>query len=191
MIKLKEIEFDNYLLREVKVDDYIDYYDIGIDEENVRFLSWEPYKNMDEAKEHFTYIYFDDDFKDDPNGYAIVDKTTNKMIGVIDFHSYDKKKKEAHIGYLLHKSYWNLGIITKAIKYLIEIGFNDLNLNKIIIQTIKENYSSIRVAEKADFKLVSIKKGAYYHEKTNSFHDLYKYELKRKCYNDSKTKRNI
>lgn len=191
MKDLKIYEFDNYYLRVLKIDDYVDYYDIGINKNNVKYLSWEPFESLDEAKDLFTHIYFSEDFKDDPEGYAIIDKKTNKMIGVIDFHSYNKKNKEAEVGYLLHIDYWNLGIITKALEILIDIGFNKLYLNKIIIQTIKENYSSIRVCEKNNFKLASIKKQAYYHEKSNTFHDLYKYELKRKCYNDSKTKRDI
>lgn len=191
MIKLPNITFDNYLLRTVKLDDYKDYYDIGISEENVKFLSWEPFKTTDEAKELFTYLYFSEDFEDDPKGYAIVDMSTNKMIGVIDYHSFDKKAKTAQVGYLLHRNYWNQGIITKAMEHFIDVGFKYLKLNKIIVKTIKDNYSSIRVCEKNNFKLKHIKKEAYYHEKTNSFHDLYKFVLKRKWYYDAKTKGNI
>lgn len=191
MIKLPVKSFANYILRPVKEEDAIDYFEIGQDEETVKYLSWYAFKHLDEAFIHFNYLYFSEDYANDPQGYAIVDTKTNKMIGVIDFHTFNKILKTAHIGYLLHRDYWGLGIITKALELMIEVGFDFLKLRKIYVKSIKENYASRRVCEKNNFKLVSVRKIDYYHEKTNTYHDVYKYVLERKSYYDSKTNRNL
>lgn len=191
MINLPVKYFDNYMLREVLESDVEDYFIIGKDIEVAKYLSFYPFMHFHEAVIHFNNLYFSDLYKDDPKGYAIVDLNTNKMIGIIDFHTYNKTLKTANIGYLLNRNYWNLGIITKALSVIVEVGFEVLNLKRIYVKTVKENYSSRRVCEKNNFHLLSIKKKSHYHHKTNTYHDLYKYVIERKTYNDSKTKRNL
>lgn len=191
MIKLPVMSFDKYILRPVKEEDAYDYFEIGKDEETVKYLSWYAFKNVSEAFTHFNYLYFSENFSNDPQGYAIVDVETNKMIGVIDFHTFNKVLKTAHIGYLLHKDYWGLGIITESLRLMTEVGFEHLNLRKIYIKSIKENLASRRVCEKNNFKLTNIRKIDYYHKKTNTYHYVYKYVLERKSYYDSKTNRNL
>lgn len=191
MTKLPVKYFLNYMLREVAESDVNDYFIIGRDKEVAKYLSFYPFSHLSEAAIHFNNLYFSDLYKNDPKGYAIVDLTTNKMIGIIDFHTYNKVLKTAHIGYLLHKDYWNLGITTKALKIIVEVGFEILNLKKIYINTIEENYSSRRVCEKNNFQLEKIKKLEYYDSKRKTYHDLYKYVIERKTYYDSKAKRNL
>lgn len=191
MIKLPVKYFDNFMLRPVEETDVSDYFEIGKDKETVKFLSWHPFTRIEEAAIHFSNIYFSLDYIDDPQGYAIVDTKTNKMIGVIDFHTTNKILKTAHIGYLLKRDYWNLGIITKALNIMVEVGFEFLNLKKIYVKTVKENYSSRRVCEKNNFRLQTIKKISHYHSKTDKYYDVYKYVIERKTYYDSKTKRNV
>lgn len=180
MLNLPERTFSNYLLRPVKESDVFDYFVIGRNSEAVRYLSWYPFLTIEEAVLHFNNIYFSNEYKNDPRGYAIVDINTNKMIGTIDFHTYNKILKTAHVGYLLHPDYWNLGIITNALKIMVDVGFEVLKLRKIYVQTISENKASIRVCEKNDFRLLKIIKLDYYDHKTNRYYDIYKYVRERK-----------
>lgn len=191
MLELPVKNFKNYQLRPLKESDVSDYFEIGKDKETVEFLSWYPFIHFREAIHHFNNIYFSNDYKNDPRAYAIVDLENNKMIGVIDFHLTNRWRKTAHIGYLLNKQYWNLGIMSEAVKIMVEVGFEFLKLRKIYVETIKENYSSRRVCEKNGFKLKKIDKQAHYQNKTNTYYDIYKYVIERKSYNDSKTKGNV
>lgn len=191
MASLPIVYFDDYMLRPVKESDVNDYFDIAKDPETVKYFSWYAFKHIYEAVKHFNHLYFSNDYPNEPQGYAIVDLNTNKMIGVIDFHTTNKFLNTSHVGYLLHRDYWNLGITSKALKKMLEIGFIHLNFKKIFVQTIEENYSSRRVCEKNNFRLLKILKLDYYHEKTKTYHDVYKYVFERKNYDDFKTKRNL
>ena len=99
MSSLPNFYFDNYMLRQVKESDVEDYFEIGKDPETVKFFSWYAFKHIYEAVKHFNHLYFSDDYPNDPQGFAIVDLNTNKMIGVIDFHTTNKILKTAHVGY--------------------------------------------------------------------------------------------
>lgn len=58
-----------------------------------------------------------------------------KLIGTINFNLMDLKNQKAEIGYWLHSSHCGQGITTKCVRKLCEIGFEEMNLNKISIVT--------------------------------------------------------
>lgn len=66
-----------------------------------------------------------------------------------------EEKNCGSIGYIFDYDYCNKGYCTEACKKLIDIGFNELNLDYIIADTVEGNNSSIRVLEKLGFKYKS------------------------------------
>lgn len=93
------------------------------------------------------------------------------MIGMFDFNNYDVKNESSEIGYVINRNYWGQGYTLEALKKVIEVGFEILNLKRISIAHMVENKQSQRVIEKADFKYEgylrqSIKDGrGNYHDK--------------------------
>jgi RimJ/RimL family protein N-acetyltransferase len=65
----------------------------------------------------------------------------------------DIHKKNAEIGYWLGESFWGKGIITEAIKEIIEFGFENYDINRIFAKPFGTNPASQRVLEKSGFKL--------------------------------------
>jgi len=63
---------------------------------------------------------------------------------------------KAEIGYWLGEQYWNQGIMTDAVKLVVDFGFKELNLRRIIAKVYLPNKASKRVLEKAGFKLEGI-----------------------------------
>ncbi len=185
MTNLPTVNFDKYQLRTIKISDIKAYYDIGKDDENVYFLTWTAFKSLKEAEESLQ-VYLMRKYFNEPVGYAICEH--DKMIGIIEFHTFSDFNKTAEVGYLLHKDYWNKGIMTSALEKLVYIGFTFLDLHHIKIRSIKENIGSRRVIEKNDFKLISIKKDEHYHEKTKSYHDVFTYILERNDFYGKQTK---
>jgi ribosomal-protein-alanine N-acetyltransferase len=55
------------------------------------------------------------------------------------------------IGYFLDESYWNKGIVTRAVKMLEDIGFNELELKRIEIMMNPKNIASEKVAIKCGY----------------------------------------
>lgn len=67
------------------------------------------------------------------------------MIGMIDFHTYYDSINTAEIGYILHREYWNQGIMTMCLKEMTRIGFQLLKLDKILVGHTLANQSSKQV----------------------------------------------
>lgn len=63
-----------------------------------------------------------------------------------DIHRYN-----AELGYWLAEPFWGKGIITSAIKEIVELGFKQFNLNRIFARPFGSNKASQRVLEKAGF----------------------------------------
>ncbi|MBE0700770.1 MAG: GNAT family N-acetyltransferase [Acholeplasmataceae bacterium] len=180
------IMFDNYMLRTLKLHDAKDMFDYGKDPEVTKYLSWGPFHHLEEAKWSIKNIFFKRYKQELPIGYAIVDVHTSKMIGTIDFHSKIKGENGAEIGYALHKDYWNKGIMSKAIKELIQIGFEYLGYDFIKIKHLSLNQASGKVIQKAGFSF--IRKEPYILEKATTVlsDDMMIYELTKESYYGNK-----
>jgi len=52
------------------------------------------------------------------------------------------------VAYMISKRYWGQGLGTEAAQAILDYGFNNLRLDRLICLIDQENQSSIRVAEK-------------------------------------------
>lgn len=77
--------------------------------------------------------------------------TAAGAIGV--FPQTDIHIKNMELGYWLAEQYWGKGIITQAIKQMVDYGFNTFDVNRIFAKPFGTNISSQRVLEKTGFKL--------------------------------------
>jgi [ribosomal protein S5]-alanine N-acetyltransferase len=59
----------------------------------------------------------------------------------------------AGLGYWLAKPFWGQGIVTSAVKAVVEHAFNHLLLERIVATVFSGNHASGRVLEKAGFQL--------------------------------------
>jgi RimJ/RimL family protein N-acetyltransferase len=94
-----------------------------------------------------------------------------EAIGGIGLHlQTDIHRKNAEIGYWLAESYWGKGIVTRAIKEIVEYGFNTFEINRIFARPFGSNIASQNVLEKNGFVLegkfigVLFKNGEYLDE---------------------------
>jgi RimJ/RimL family protein N-acetyltransferase len=88
--------------------------------------------------------------------YGIEHKDTKKIIGVISLSNLDKKNQKCELGYWLGKKYWNQGVMTKAVKMILEIAFNQLKMHRVYASTFADNNGSVRVLENNKFFLEGI-----------------------------------
>lgn len=179
---MPEYTFGDYKLRTISKSDAPDMFDYGKDPEVTKYLNWGPFTSLQDAKRSYKEIFKPRIKNGLPLGYAIIDLTKNKMIGTIDFHSKIKSENSVEIGYCLHKDYWNQGIMTKAIQYVIKIGFEYLNYDLIRIKHLSGNVGSQKVIAKTKFKFKSSE--PYLLEKVYGVmkDDMLIYELKREDY---------
>jgi len=147
---LPTIRFNKYKLREINQYDYIDLYNVGSNSNMCKYLNWGPYKRLIEAKIAIERFYLRRPLYGLPIGYAIT--VCDTLIGVIDFHTYNESLNSCEIGFFLKEEYQNQGIMTKALKKVIDVGFNHLKLDKLICGHIDLNEASKRVILKCGFK---------------------------------------
>jgi [ribosomal protein S5]-alanine N-acetyltransferase len=82
----------------------------------------------------------------------------------------DIHRKNAEMGYWLAEAYWGRGIMTEAVRQMIEFGFGNLDITRIFARPFSTNLASQRVLEKAGMKLEGrfektlIKNGQYIDE---------------------------
>jgi len=66
----------------------------------------------------------------------------------------------AEMGYFIGEPFWGRGIASKGIKLMIDYIFNNFNIIRIEAGVFDFNKPSMRVLEKNDFHLESIKRNA-------------------------------
>ena len=91
--------------------------------------------------------------KDDPIHIFAID-VNGEAVGGIGIHPQaDVQRKNAELGYWLAEPFWGKGIITNAIKQLVEFGFKTYDINRIFARPYGTNIGSQKVLEKTGFVL--------------------------------------
>lgn len=155
-----------------EVFDYI--YAIYTDEALIHFLGLSDEKQLQIEKEKhqkglstfnrsFTY-------------FQIINKKTNTIIGWCGYHTWYLDHHRAEIGYgLFDDSFKGKGIMTEAIKPILDYGFYKMNLHRIEAFIAPENVPSIKLVEKFGFKKEGVLKEHYF--KNNVMEDSAVYSL--------------
>lgn len=79
-----------------------------------------------------------------------------ELVGMIALQSIDWKNHVASIGYFVGERHQGKGIVTNCVRKLITHVFDDLQLNKIVIQCAVGNTKSRAIPERLGFSLEGI-----------------------------------
>ena len=83
--------------------------------------------------------------------WAPEDRATGAFLGWFQFTPTDRPG-EAEIGFRLVKAAWRRGLATEGARALVETGFRDLGVTRIVASALAANAASIRVMEKAGLR---------------------------------------
>jgi len=141
---INHLESQRLLLRKLCKVDFESVYNYMNDEETVKYFVSRPFTeekvmkivNPDKEQEHF----------------AIIIKSSGKMIGHLDFHLWEMKDTY-DIGWVIKNDYQNQGIATEAAGLLMKYGFDEIKAHRIIATCHPENIASIRICEKLKMRL--------------------------------------
>ncbi len=145
------LKTERLILRKLVVPDYKDMFDYSHRPETSRFLLWSPHETLSFSKRYLSYLqgqYRSGNFYD----FALEEIENGTMIGTCGFTSFDMDQNCAEVGYVLHPDYWGRGLAPEALKRLMEFGFTELRLHRMVARIIEENAGSRRVAEKCGFR---------------------------------------
>jgi ribosomal-protein-alanine N-acetyltransferase len=114
---------------------------------NIRDYIPHPYVEQD-AREVIAFCR-----KEDPKTTLVVEYQ-GEFVGAVGLiPQTDVYRISAEIGYWLGEPFWGKGIMTEAVKQMVDYGFKHLNLTRIFTGVFDFNKGSQRVLEKAGFKL--------------------------------------
>ena len=81
-------------------------------------------------------------------------EVNNEAAGAIGLHpQHDIYKKNAELGYWLAEPFWGKGIMTIAIRQMVDYGFKNFDISRIYARPFSYNIASQKVLEKAGFVL--------------------------------------
>lgn len=92
--------------------------------------------------------------QDDRYGYwAAVDKASGDFQGWFHFRPSAADPTAIELGYRLKRAAWGRGLATEGARALIDKGFAEYDLERVVATALAANRASIRVMEKAGLRL--------------------------------------
>ena len=99
-----------------------------------------------------------------------------KIVGNISVvKKKDIRKKDSELGYYLGKEFCSRGIMTEAVRQILSLSFNRLDIIRISAYTFAENIASQRVLEKNGFIKEGIARNSFF--KNNQIHDEFLFSI--------------
>ena len=143
------LETDRLLLRPYVDDDLDALHAIECREETARFL-YNPPLELDATRalleRRRTLTAIDDDHDD--LVLAAVLKETGALIGHVTLRRVSREHRQGEIGYVLHPDHQGHGYATEAAGVMLRLGFDGLDLHRIVGRLDARNAASASVLER-------------------------------------------
>jgi len=153
-----EIKTERLLLRHLKQTDWEMISYLRTDKEVNKFVKRPTAETKGKALEFIAKIS-DGINKQNLYYWSITHNLT--MVGTICLWNFSEDKKTAEVGYDLSSKFQGKGIMSEALKSVLNFGFHNLNLSIIEAYTHKKNESSKKLLKKNNFKLIKGKSDEY------------------------------
>jgi ribosomal-protein-alanine N-acetyltransferase len=162
------LESERLLFRQHVAGDIEAYCAMDMDPDVRRYIGGSP-RQREEAEKRFKRAL--EPVKGRLSMWATIYKPTGAYVGRCGIYPHFNHDGgiipgEASLGLYIAKEYWGRGFATEAGRAFIELGFNELEINRIVTMVQVGNYASVRVLEKLGFELVRTENGehrSFYH----------------------------
>ena len=145
------METERLLFRRWQETDAEQLYEYASDPEVGPRAGWSPHQSIEESR-NIIRQFFDNDYT-----WAIVLKGTGRIVGCIGYLPQGMSnipigENDAEAGYWVARPYWNQGICTEALHWLIDYCFNTMHFTTLWSDFFVDNPASGRVMQKCGFK---------------------------------------
>lgn len=149
----QRIETDRLILRRYVIEDADAMYkNWASDSEVTKFLTWQPHSSVDVSRgiiENWLKEYSDEKYYQ----WAIVLKANgNEPIGDISVVHMKEDISMVHIGYCLGRAWWRRGIMSEALKAVMDFMFDTVEVNRVESRHDPMNPNSGKVMQKCGMK---------------------------------------
>lgn len=149
----QRIETDRLILRRYVIEDADAMYkNWASDSEVTKFLTWQPHSSVEVSRgiiENWLKEYSDKKYYQ----WAIVLKDNgNEPIGDISVVHMNEDISMVHIGYCLGRAWWRRGIMSEALKAVMDFMFDTVEVNRVESRHDPMNPNSGKVMQKCGMK---------------------------------------
>lgn len=149
----QRIETDRLILRRYVIEDADAMYkNWASDSEVTKFLTWQPHSSVEVSRgiiENWLKEYSDEKYYQ----WAIVLKANgNEPIGDISVGQMNEDISMVHIGYCLGRAWWRRGIMSEALKAVMDFMFDTVEVNRVEARHDPRNPNSGKVMQKCGMK---------------------------------------
>ena len=160
------LETDRLRIRDFKLSDIDDLYEIFSDDEVMEYI--EPVYDRNKT------LNFLKEFCIEHKGaFACVNKENEKVIGYIIFNEYEDKVYE--LGWIFNKEYWGKGYAYESCDAVIKYAFSEMKIHKIFSETV-DNIKSVNLMKKLGMQLEGVQK-SHTIDNHGNWKDVYLYGL--------------
>ena len=146
----KNLETERLLLRRISTDDVNEVLELRGNPETMKYIPRPLAKTKEDALVHIRMID-DKIINNEGINWGITLKGSPKLIGIIGHYRIQPENHRCEIGYMILPKYNGQGIVTEAIKIVLEYGFDDLQMHSIEAVIDPDNVASERVLQKNGF----------------------------------------
>ena len=150
------LETERLLLRRFTEDDVDALFELDGDPAVMRYITGGRATSREEIEGDVLPAYLD--YYERFAGYgfwAVIEKASGQFVGWFHFRpEADAKPDEVELGYRLRRSAWGKGYATEGSRALIDKGFTELGVERVVAFTMVVNVASRRVMEKAGLRYV-------------------------------------
>jgi RimJ/RimL family protein N-acetyltransferase len=150
------LETERLVLRQFADDDIENLVELDSDPEVMRFINGGRPTPRDEIENDVLPAFLG--YYERCAGYgfwAAVERATGRFIGWFHFRPTEgAPPDEVELGYRLRRSAWGKGYATEGSRALIDKGFSELGVQRVVASTMVVNAASRRVMEKAGLRFV-------------------------------------
>ncbi|GAB5553433.1 MAG: hypothetical protein Sapg2KO_30240 [Saprospiraceae bacterium] len=149
------IQTQRLFLSPLQLNDAAAMYAYASDPEVAQYTSWSPHESVEASLAFLNYIIAKENWT--PSQFRVVwgikETRNGPIIGTVSFGQ--DSPKSGHLDYALSRTYWGKGYTTEAVERILDWVFEYLpRLEKVCSGCLTKNKGSVRVLEKAGFKLV-------------------------------------
>jgi RimJ/RimL family protein N-acetyltransferase len=150
---MKILETDRLILRHLLPDDLDRLFTLYSDPEIRRYFP-EGTLTYEETKEELDWFLNGHPKHPELGLWATIHKESNQFIGRCGLLPWTiEGKYEVEVAYMIAKEYWRQGLGTEAAQAILQYGFGQLGLSRLICMIDPSNKASRRVAEKIGMSL--------------------------------------
>jgi ribosomal-protein-alanine N-acetyltransferase len=176
---LPELRTERLKLRRMTLRDAADMFAYASDPDVTRYTSWQPHRSIDDSRAQLARVLARYE-RGEVAGWGVEHRADARFIGTAGYMRWDVEDRCAEVGFAISRTYWGRGLMTEALRAIVDFGFERMQLNRIEAHCATENIGSYRVMEKVGMRYEGTLRERYL--KDDAFVDVRHYSILRREY---------